>query len=452
MSLTNLKIHFTNRSGNSVYVTRSLLTKLNLNGAKTLRLSLGKRTVEAQIRTIARRGHHLYLPSALRRQLMVPRAGTCYAVADGASGLRLGPLIGLMTTSGSRTRTVNRGLVRPYIRTGHTKSFYFAFHPQDINWTNETVAGYFITSGGWIRKTVPLPDVVYNRMGSRRSESLASMENMKNRFQKRGIPLFNWNFFDKSYVYALLEHEPEAAEHLPESINSPTYQDVKAMLMRHRFIYLKPTGGSLGRGIMRLTYKPQQGYFMRYRRGGHNSVLRFTKFAGLKRALQQRTGSLKRYVCQQGIRLAEIDQCPIDFRFHLNKDHSNNWVIAGIGAKKAGRGSVTTHLRNGGKLLTPEQALNVTFGSRSGEILEKAKRDTIKLAEIIERKSKRRVGELGFDIGIDKSGHIWMFEANAKPGRSIFKHPALKKQGRKSLRLIFEYCMYLSKFRPGSDG
>ena len=66
--------------------------------------------------------------------------------------------------------------------------------------------------------------------------------------------------------------------------------------------------------------------------------------------------------------------------------------------------------------------------------MEKAKRETIKLAEIIERKSKRRVGELGFDIGIDKSGHIWMFEANAKPGRSIFKHPALKKQGRKSLR------------------
>ncbi len=38
---------------------------------------------------------------------------------------------------------------------------------------------------------------------------------------------------------------------------------------------------------------------------------------------------------------------------------------------------------------------------------------------MIERKSKRRVGELGFDIGIDKSGNIWMFEANAKPGRSI---------------------------------
>ena len=232
MSLTNLKIHFTNRSGKAVYITRSLLTTLNLNGARTLRLSLGRRTVEATIRMLARKGNHLYLPSALRRQLMVPRAGTCYAVSDGASGLRLGPLIGLMTTSHSRTRTVNRTLVRPYIRSGHTKSFYFAFHPQDVNWTNETVTGYFITSGGWIRKTVPLPDVVYNRMGSRRRESLLSMENMKNRFQQRGIPIFNWNFFDKSYVYELLTHEPEAAEHLPESINSPTFRDLKDKIGR----------------------------------------------------------------------------------------------------------------------------------------------------------------------------------------------------------------------------
>ncbi len=59
------------------------------------------------------------------------------------------------------------------------------------------------------------------------------------------------------------------------------------------------------------------------------------------------------------------------FSLHLNKDHSNKWVIAGIGAKKAGRGSVTTHLRNGGKLLTPEQALNVTFGSRAGKYWRK---------------------------------------------------------------------------------
>ncbi|GJM79748.1 hypothetical protein HMSSN139_22440 [Paenibacillus sp. HMSSN-139] len=67
---------------------------------------------------------------------------------------------------------------------------------------------------------------------------------------------------------------------------------------------------------------------------------------------------LRGYVAQQGIRLIEIDSCPIDFRFHMHKNGKNQWVVVGIGAKKAGKGSVTTHLKNGGSLLTPEQALS----------------------------------------------------------------------------------------------
>ncbi len=450
MSLTRLNVHFTSRSDKTVYMTRTLLSQLDLSGAKTLRISLGKHTIEAPVRLIRKPGKHLYLSPYLRTKLMIPKAGLCYVVRDGANGIRLGPLVGVMTTSRTPSRS---SIIRPYISAGHKRSFYFAFHPEDVNWASETVRGYFLTaSGSWTRRTVPLPDVVYNRMGSRRSERLPSMEQLKERFQRRGIPIFNWNFFDKSEVYELLAGEPDAEEHVPESITGPTFQQLKEMLRKHRFVYLKPTAGSLGRGIMRLTYKPQSGYYLRYRRNGRNTVLHYKRFTELQRAVRLRTSSLSRYVCQQGIRLAEIDRCPIDFRFHLNKDSSNRWVVAGIGAKKAGRGSVTTHLRNGGKLLTPEQALNLTFGDRAREILEKAKRETIKLAEVIERKSKHRVGELGFDIGIDTEGRIWMFEANAKPGRSIFKHPALKGQGRQSLRYIFDYCMYLSKFRTGSDG
>jgi len=449
MGLTSLRVHITNRSDKTVYMTPSLLSSLKLSGIKTLRLGLGHRVLEVPVRLVKKIGNHLYVPSSISQKLMIPRAGDCFAVKEGANGVRLGPLIGLMTTSRAPSRSSK---IRPYILAGHKKYYCFAFHPMDVNWNNETVGAYFMTgNGGWVRKTVPLPDVVYNRMGSRRSEKLPAMVTVKERFQKRGVPLFNWSFFDKSYVYDLLAGEAEAEEHIPESINSPTYAQIKEMLMKYRFVYLKPTSGSLGRGIMRLTYIPGKGYYMRYRRNGQNILLKFNRFVELQRAISRRTAGLGRYVCQQGIRLAEIDNCPIDFRFHLNKDRYNQWVVAGIGAKKAGKGSVTTHLRNGGKVMTPEQALSLTFGARANEILETAKQETIKLAELIERKSKHRVGELGFDIGIDVNGNIWMFEANAKPGRSIFKHPALKKQGKQSLRYLFDYCMYLSKFVSGSD-
>jgi len=97
--------------------------------------------------------------------------------------------------------------------------------------------------------------------------------------------------------------------------------------------------------------------------------------------------------------------------------------------------------------MMPEMVLKSVFGSRSDQVLENAKNVAIKLAEAIERNYPHRLGELGFDLGIDQNERIWMFEANAKPGRSIFKHPSLKVQGKTSLVNLYEHCLYLSRFR-----
>src|SRR5690606_41620217 len=96
MSLTNLRIHFTNRSDKAVYVTRALLSQLKLSGVKHLRLSVGQHSLEAPIRLIRKSGNHLYLSTNLRRQLMVPRAGSCFAIKDVANNIRIGPRISSM--------------------------------------------------------------------------------------------------------------------------------------------------------------------------------------------------------------------------------------------------------------------------------------------------------------------------------------------------------------------
>lgn len=98
--------------------------------------------------------------------------------------------------------------------------------------------------------------------------------------------------------------------------------------------------------------------------------------------------------------------------------------------------------------MTPENALSNVYGESKGkEMLEKLKKTSIRLAEAIERNYPHLIGELGFDLGIDQKGDIWMFEANSKPGRSIFKHPSLKSQGRATLEYVFEHCLFLSRFR-----
>lgn len=451
MSLTTCTVHFAARTDKTVYVSSALMKALQLSGTKPVTLKVGSKSITAPIKIVKTQGNHLYIPAPVRGSLYVPRSGSCMAVSNGPREIQLGPLVGVLTnvssTNSSQPFGSRSALLKQYIATGSKKSYMFAFTPGGVNWSNETVSAYFPTAGGWVRKTVPLPDVIYNRLSSRRAERTAAMEQFKERFVRRGIPLFNWSFFDKWDVYNLLDGDKEAFKHVPETHLNPTPERLREMLEKHRFVYLKPTGGSLGIGIYRLTYHPRRGYFARFRKNGKNVLYRFQSFSGLMKLLQSRNGRLRNYVVQQGIRLIEIDSCPIDFRFHLHKNGDNQWVVAGIGAKKAGKGSVTTHVKNGGKIMTPEQVLDRVFGSKADAILQNAKQTAIKLAESIEKNSRHLLGELGFDIGIDQNENIWMFEANSKPGRSIFSHPSLRSQGRTSLGLIFEHSMYLSRFR-----
>ncbi|WP_274364910.1 YheC/YheD family protein [Paenibacillus thermotolerans] len=452
MSMTLSNVHWTGRTERTIYLTSELARKLKLRSGRTVDVRLGERSISAPWRPLKRKGKHIYFPLIVKEAIQAPKVRSLYVSAnESGSSVRIGPLIGILTSGASgiqRPFGARTGLIREYLLSGAGKAYYFAFTPKDINWQNETVLGYFANpEGGWSRRRVPLPDVVYNRLASRSHDISPAIESLKIKFVRRDIPLFNWSFFNKWDVYRLLEDEKEAFRHVPESVINPTPEKLEDMLERHRFIYLKPTGGSLGKGIYRITHSHGKGYFARFRSNGKNVLLRFPKYAGLIKMLGVTRGRLRNYVAQQGVRLIEIDSSPLDFRFHLVRNDANEWVVAGIGAKKAGRGSVTTHIKNGGTLMTPEQALYRVFGPKSEDILTRMKSVTIKLAEAIQNNYKHHIGELGFDIGIDTEENIWMFEANSKPGRSIFKHPSLKEEGRATLDLLHQHCLYLARFR-----
>lgn len=452
MGLTFCNVHFTKQPQRVVYVSGSLMKSLNLTGKKNIRLRLGKDAIPAMIKPIKRSGKHLFLASGVKSAIRVPKTGGIYLRNLQNNEVQLGPLVGVLSDGptasaspfGSRT-----GFIKQLLREGGNRCYIFAFTPRDIDWQQERVNGYFLTEGGrFERKLVPLPDVVYNRLPSRRAEVSPAINQLRERFIRKRIPFFNWGFFNKSDVYRLLENDGAANRYVPETHNAPSSETIREMLDRHHFVYYKPSAGSLGHGIYRLTYLPKRGYFARYRKNGKNVLLRFSTFDSLMRMLQSRHGrSLNNYIVQQGIRLIEIDGCPLDFRFHMHKNGLNEWVVVGIGAKKAGRGSVTTHLKNGGSLMTPQQALGRVFGARADEVLQRAKQTAVKLAESLEQQQRHLLGEIGFDFGIDQDEEIWMFEANAKPGRSIFRHPSLKTEGRSSVQHILDHCLYLSKFR-----
>jgi hypothetical protein len=452
MNVTSGNIHFTRKTDRAVYISSTLARQLKLRGKRTIDVHLGGKSVTAMIKPLSRKGKHIWLPLALKEAIRAPKAGQVYvASTEQGNAMRLGPLIGVLTSGGGpllRPFGTRTGLIREILRSSIGKAYAFAFTPRDISWEQNTVLGYFANpEGGWSRRTVPMPDVIYNRLASRSADASPRMEYLKSRFLRKNIPIFNWSFYNKWDVYRMLEGESDAYKYIPDSTINPTPERLKEMLQRHRSIYLKPTAGSLGKGIYRVSYTPRKGYLVRFRRHGYNALVRYHTLKSLIHRLGAQRDRWRNYVAQKGIKLIEMDGSPIDFRFHLVRDGSNKWVVAGIGAKRAGKGSVTTHLRNGGTLMIPLHALGHVFGDRATELLQRMKEVSIKLAEAIQRNSRHHIGELGFDLGIDTSEDIWMFEANSKPGRSIFKHPSLKDEGRLALSLLYNHCLYLAKFR-----
>ncbi|GAA3330126.1 hypothetical protein GCM10020331_081410 [Ectobacillus funiculus] len=53
-------------------------------------------------------------------------------------------------------------------------------------------------------------------------------------------------------------------------------------------------------------------------------------------------------------------------------------------------------------------------------VLQKLTTAVLLLSESIDTHLDGCIGEIGFDLGLDKTGKVWLFEANSKPGRSIF--------------------------------
>ncbi|WP_328018892.1 YheC/YheD family protein, partial [Heyndrickxia sporothermodurans] len=46
---------------------------------------------------------------------------------------------------------------------------------------------------------------------------------------------------------------------------------------------------------------------------------------------------------------------------------------------------------------------------------------------------------------IQKKGNVWLFEANSKPGRSIFSHPNLREFDFLTRKLTLSYSIFLTE-------
>lgn len=446
----------------AVIMSPSLMKKLGCTSGMSVRFSCGNKEVITRIAVIRNKSHDvLYVSPFIARALALPSSPTIRITFRNKT-VRLGPVIGILTTgfTGSSLKPFgNRtSLFKQFLTAGKEDGpLFYVFTPSMINWHDDSVTGWFVHYHPalkqyiWKPERAPLPDVVYERVPNRQRELDPSVVHCKERLLKHRhrVHWFNQGFFNKWDIHEQLYNHPLVSIYIPETVYSPSIAKLEAMLKRHKMIYLKPSGGSLGIGIIRITYDPKNGYFCRYHalQSQRNVLKRFTSLDKLiKSVFTSQSPRFHKYIAQQGIRLIRYENRPVDFRLHMHKDRRNQWKVVGIAAKVAGSGSVTTHVRTGGAVIPADKLFRSTYGDTGPEMRHKLEQAAKEIAVALEETTDGVLGELGMDMGLDTAHHVWMFEVNAKPGRHIFYHPDLRAAGRESAHYITEYSMKLADF------
>jgi len=410
-------------------------------------IAFGQKKYPCQFVTMNTLHNVISISEKLSEMLNIPFEGNIEPLIIGDT-LHLGPLVGIFTAG------FTESLLRPIgdrsfmfanlmAENSHLNSFIYLFGVHGIDWENETIQGYFFTNKRWIKEVVPFPSVIYNRLPNRKIEQHKSIKRVRDRLEEEyKIPWFNPGFFNKWDLYLKLKNEKSIAHYLPKTKKFINFDTIEELLSAYQFVYVKPENGSLGSKVILIRYhREEEMYYCRYREDEINKLQKFSSIHTLINHVFRRL-KLQDFIVQQGIPLIRFEHQPVDFRVHTNKDASGKWQVTVIAAKVAGKGSTTTHINNGGRVKTIEEVFDQDKAKRINDKLSEA---ALKISDVLDKQLDGYIGEIGFDFGVDKNEDVWLFEANSKPGRSIFSNPNFRENDKHIKKLFLEYATHLTK-------
>lgn len=385
-----------------------------------------------------------------------PPDNTGFSLLTGMRGkFRLGPVLGILShRTGKPLRLFGEqsSFLKKLIRAGRSMNILvFVFSPAEVNWKPGLIYGYTLTGTGgeetWRQGIYPLPDVIYDRglfpPGDYRRAATEFRKKMRAAAAGR---YFNPAFFGKWKTHRWFMEHPTLRLHLPETVLAEKDNDVTGMIERHPEVYLKPVGGSSGRGIIKITRQTDDKYSYERRIKGRPERSQELSTAELITILRP-TLVKRKHIVQEGIRLAKYMGRTFDIRALVQKDGSGRWSLTGLAARVAAPNAFITNVHAGGKAEKVSTALGeaFSFNSQLQEIILSGLQHLSLLAcSWIEQRTGQKFGEIAVDLGVATDGRVWLIELNAVPGRTVFRRIGAPAVADRALTRPLEYTRFLT--------
>jgi hypothetical protein len=367
------------------------------------------------------------------------------------------PLIGILTMDDPADLfRGNRNNFIDIIRTGSEMGVSVCVVTvKDLKPKHRKIIGYMYDSVSkqFSQQVIGIPHVLYNRIPLRQDEAQPEVQQTLNAIMRHSqVRLFNPTFFNKWSLFEWLNKAKTTAKYIPATRKMTASAELEGLLKLHSSVYMKPISGKAGKGIMKvdrvvgkLDRKPEYALSVQETKG--SIVYKYPKMSLLWTKIKEEIGQ-EDYIAQQGVSIVKYKKRPFDLRLLVQKTYKGEWDVTGIGARLAGRLSITTHVPRGGSIDDPEKLLASTFGTEGAKrIMVRARKAALAIARQVEKKSGHMLGEMSMDMGVDVHGGIWFFEANSKPMK--FDEPHIRK---KSLERIVQYSLYLIRTNQAKTG
>jgi hypothetical protein len=434
------------QSDNSLYLSKQLLNKWKLKVNVTINVMIGKQARNLIIQEHQIDGPEVHIPDHLFLQWHLPQQTYHFncQYSEIKKTLYLAPVICLLT------EVTEQDPDQPHFRSVHsfceelehvTKNlggFFYVFSLQSLS--NDYITGYFIKDGSWCKASLPFPNVIYNRIHSRKVEASDMFRSFRDQLRLNLIPMFNDRFLSKWEVYDVLLTEEHLQPYIPHTklLHSTSLTE---MLQLYDLLFLKPIHGSQGRNIIRIKRSADQ-YELHFSSHIEESndfhVSTINKLSDILSSYIRKST----YLIQQGIPFIQHENRMIDFRVLCHKNHQDVWKVTSVVARLSAEKQFVSNIARGGETMRPLHALSLCFDKNTAnQQFIFMKELALEIASIINQNTEGLTGELGIDMGIDTLGHPWLIEVNSKPSKN-FEEQEIKI--RPSAKAIISYCFKLA--------
>ncbi|NOV02334.1 YheC/YheD family protein [Paenibacillus planticolens] len=311
------------------------------------------------------------------------------------------------------------------------KPFYMTLHKI----RNKTAVGFAYNGTRYKLEKTKLPSVTHNRAITLISSSKSKLSKLA-----ENTVLFNrFNRYSKHRIHRILIKKPELRQYMPHTVKY-SIANLERFAMKYTSIYIKPSSGSVGEGIIKMSQV-------------RNGMWKITLMKG-KSIIKSKKSTLsfinnfignKKYIIQETIPLALYKNRPYDLRVSVQRGIDGNWKVTGIVGKVAAKGRHVTNVAKGGRVRRYEELFQES-GFPVLEAKETIRKSALQIAQFL-GETIPHLADIGLDMGLDKDGKVKFIEMNARDQRITFKKAKLFQTFYKTYLTPLQYGKYLLEAR-----